>query len=48
MTEYVVRRERLKPGDVVDIPDNARDVNVEHGDEYTVVSYLEKRMESVL
>lgn len=48
MTRYVFRRERVRAGDEIEIPDNARDIDFQHYDEYTVVCYFEKQGESVL
>lgn len=48
MTEYIYRREKLLPGETVDIPDSARDIDYQHGDEETIVCWLEKKSHSVL
>ncbi len=48
MTEYVFHREIVTPGDTVDIPDNARDIDYQHKDDVTIVCWFEKQGESVI
>jgi len=48
MTEYTFRREKVYPGDSVDVPDNAREIKYQHEGEMTIISWLEKEQTSVI
>lgn len=48
MTEYVFRRQVVFPGEEIEIPDNAKDVDFQHREESAVVSWFEKKGECVI